>query len=231
MRQTVIGILKDERGVLTLLEMLTVMAILAILIVTLLPAQDAVIEDAKVMATVEDLEMLKKALLKFHADIGAWPANNDKSPNDGLADVDLMGGGCGATGATENVTTNDPGILCQGNTDGKVFVGPQASGAFSSASARFLVRKWRGPYIRREIKSNPFGGSYILDFAPGGGTTVPGAQAFCSNGNSCDDVLIRATQIPMTAQFAIDRLLDDGNIQTGFVQGSGTTLTFTVAVF
>ncbi len=231
MRQTVIGILKDERGVLTLLEMLTVMAILAILIVTLLPAQDAVINDAKVMATAEDLEIIKKALLKFHADIGVWPLSSDNggkaAPADGLADVNLMGDTCGASSTTENSSTNSPGILCQGNTNATVSIGPQNNGSFTTTSGQFLVRKWRGPYIRREIKSNPFGGSYVLSFAKLPNNAQPGHNAFQADGGDAQSVLIQATRIPKTAAVAIDRLLDDGRNSTGFVQYNTTTLTLT----
>jgi len=58
--------------------------------------------------------MLREALLKVHGDMGVWPANNDDDPAPGLADVDLMGGSCGAAGSTQAASTNGPGIRCPG---------------------------------------------------------------------------------------------------------------------
>jgi hypothetical protein len=44
-------------------------------------------------------------------------------------------------------------------------------------------------------------------------------------------VTIRVTQVPLPKQIGIDRLLDDGNLTTGFVTGSANVLVFHVAVF
>jgi len=233
----VIGILRDERGVVSLIELLLVMAILSILVVTVLPNQEAVVDDAKVMAMVENLEMLKKGLLKFYADMGVWPANNSPDgPDPGIADVDLMGGKCGGSGSTETVaaSSEDPGLLCQGTTAGVVAV-MGSDGTFGTASVKQASRKWRGPYINRELKSHPFGGSYVLAFESLSTAVTPGSNAFCHSASgdttNCQDVAINVSQVSRAKQIAIDRLLDDGNLTTGFVQGSGTTLTFAVAVF
>ncbi len=99
--------------------------------------------------------MLREALLKAHGEMGVWPANNDDDPAPGLADVDLMGGSCGGAGSVENATTNDPGLLCQGNSAGRVAIGPSTTtGTFVTINATAgILRLWRGPYISKEIKS------------------------------------------------------------------------------
>jgi len=237
-----IAILRDERGAVTLIEMLTVMAVLSILAVMVLPAQDVLIKETKVLAAIEDIEMIKKALLKFHADIGVWPDDDQQPPADALSDIDLMGGQCGGSGNSEPGTDQgDPGILCQGNpgvNGASVALSPTtASPNFDKATYTVgMARRWRGPYINREIKSNHFAGSYILrldtDLTTIGGLNakVPG-QTFSFMHPDAKDVLLQLTNVPVEYQLRIDALMDDGDQRTGFVRAFGTNLFVAVAIF
>jgi type II secretory pathway pseudopilin PulG len=221
----------------TLFEMLTVMAILSILLLMLLPGQDALIKETKVHAAVQDIEMLKKAVLRFHADLGVWPADDQLDPQDGLSDIDLMGGQCGGQGSSEpGSDQGDPGILCQGNpslSGARVALSPTESNAnFTTAAyTTGMARRWRGPYINRETKSNPFGGSYKLDLDTNL-PNVPG-QTFFSMVTTAKDVLLVLTNVPKEYQLRIDADMDDGNLSTGFVQSpsASTLLQVIVAVY
>jgi len=227
-------LLRDQRGRLTRLELLAVLAALSILVVVLLPGMDSVAKEAKVHAAVQDIQMAGLALLRFHADMGVWPPDNDPDPGDGLPDVDLMGGNCGAAGSTQAASTNDPGIRCPGTGGAS---GAQVALSPTAGSPDFrlvpytaaMSKRWRGPYINRELKRNPFGGSYVLkldkNIANNPGQTVGGMSS------TANDVVIELTRVPVEFQRRIDRELDDGNLSTGFVQGTGTTLQVVVAMF
>ncbi len=214
--------LSNQKGF-TLTELLLVMAVLAVMAAVVLPDEASLVREFKVHATVHDIQELKSALLRFHADMGVWPANNDDDPAPGLADVDLMGGSCGGSGTNENLNTNDPGLLCQGNSAGQVALGPSATtGTFVTINATTgTLRLWRGPYISKEIKSNQYGGSYVLSFE--NLPNVPG-ERFGGMPADAQDVVLKLTNMPGDAQLRIDRMLDDGNLSTGFIRGDGESV-------
>ncbi len=214
--------MRNQRGF-TLIELLVVAAALSMLALLLLPDLASLQNDFKANMAVHDIQMLKSALLRFHADMGVWPAVNAPPPDDGIADVNLMGGSCGGSGAVENFTTNDPGLLCAGASGGSVAIGPASTnGAFNTATATVgTIKMWRGPYINREVKSNPYGGSYVLSFE--NLSNVPGVQ-FGGMPSTAQAVVLQMTRVPGEAQLRIDSKLDDGNLLTGFVQGDGESL-------
>jgi prepilin-type N-terminal cleavage/methylation domain-containing protein len=80
------------------------------------------------------------------------------------------------------------------------------------------LMKWQGPYLKKEIKVNPFGGSYILDSKQNVVDVVDGFTGI-------RDVLLKVTQLPLDIQTRIDVALDDGDLTTGWIRTAGRTLT------
>ncbi len=224
------NIVRNQRGF-TLIELLVVAAALSMLALLLLPDLAALEKDFKVTMAVHDIQMLKSALLRFHADMGVWPAKNFDAPALGLADVALMGSNCGASGFQENPNTNNPGLLCQGSTDGKVAIGPSSTvGTFVTINATSgILRLWRGPYVNKKVEANPWGGSYVLSYEDL--PNVPG-ERFAGMPCCAQDVVLKLTNIPGDVQLRIDAKLDDGNLNTGVIRGNGEdTLKVIVAQF
>jgi len=213
---------RNQRGF-TLIELLTVLAALSMLTLLLLPDLAALQKDTKAMTAVHDVQLLRSALLRFHTDMGVWPANNDNDPVLGLADVDLMGSNCGAEGSVENPNTNDVGLLCQGTTNGRFAIGPSTTaGTFVTVNATAgVLRRWRGPYVNRKVEGNPYGGSFILSFE--NISNVPG-ERFAGMISDAQDVVLKLTNVPGEAQLRIDAQLDDGNLSTGVVRGDGESI-------
>jgi competence protein ComGC len=227
------NLLRDQRGVLTLLERLAVMTVLSILVVMVLPGLDSLVKEAKVHVIVQDIQMKRLALLMFNVHMGVWPADNHDDPADGLSDVDLMGGNCGASGTTEAFPTNDPGIFCQGHHGGTAQVAlfpTEDSPTFRIVPyTPGMSIKWQGPFLSRENKAHPFGGSVVLDLDTNL-INLPDERFLTMNAGA-NDVILLFTKVPLEAQLRIDTALDDGNRSTGFVRGSGDTLQVVVSAY
>lgn len=94
-------------------------------------------------------------------------------------------------------------------------------------AANSHLMRWQGPYLRKEIKANPFGGSYILDNRQNLFDVVDAPLRI-------PDVSLRLTRLPRDVQERIDADLDDGDPSTGWIRRdllTPTTLVVLVAAY
>ena len=171
--------MRDKRAW-TLVELVMVIVLVAILAGIGVVKFNEVIESSRVSKAVAEVNAIKKALLAFYGDLGAFP------PDVG--------------------TDTDPGLAYN-------------KGSWSN---------WNGPYIDKWPDKTPWGGSYDYEYwncswADKDGTagnevliSVRGGSGYGGN---------------MTTEDAtnIDRLLDDGNLNTGNARGNANVITIYIA--
>lgn len=131
------------------------------------------------------------------------------------------------------LSDEDLNLLCRGELPPVVgartrnlIAFPADVGTPVQATNAHLMR-WNGPYLRKEIKSNPFGGSYILDNHQNLVDVVDAPRGI-------KDVVLRVTQLPRDVQQRIDADLDDGDPRTGWIRQdlrTPTTLVVIVAAY
>ena len=187
-----------KRSGFTLIEMVVVLAVISILLATLAPYMYSFTTDWKINALRKDIETIEAMLMRFDADIGSFPPDNDPEPSDQcgkVSDVDLVG---------------DTFIEGDGNGNDDEEEGD--SGLVYNAGNK---KKWLGPYLdpKRSPQESATGGSILYKIDDFG-------DFFHKNRK---DIVLIFTVCPGTvgheAVFrGLDRKIDNGNgAKEGFV--------------
>jgi len=180
----------------TLIEIVVILAVIGLLAAALVPAILGYIEEGRIQTALADLKDIKTAFIALAVDRGAFPPQHDPLPLPGAGDPNINGGG-----ATSSFCLNSSGAAS--TCHGIRFAGGEA-------------KRWRGPYINREVKTHPWGGQYLYDRA----INVIDIKAPGVNDVA---IVLSGTSIPATSKQRIDQLLDDGCANAGVVQVEGAT--------
>lgn len=85
------------------------------------------------------------------------------------------------------------------------------------------VTGWRGPYIAGGVwdLKHPWGGHFTIDLFDLTGDSTPDIYFFLDEDAPGTNANNNTGVIPTSSLIAIDKMLDDGNLSTGFVRGDG----------
>ncbi|MCX7927165.1 MAG: type II secretion system GspH family protein [Candidatus Omnitrophica bacterium] len=175
----------------TLVELIVVVAIIAILAAVVTPNAFRAIEKAKISSTIADIKAIRAAAYDFYTDTGTLPCTK--------------AGGWGA----------DPGFV-RPITPSNCW--PNEGGCNQGCTN---ISGWDGPYLEKWPQSGRWllggGGKYNWNRWPN--FIAPGTAVRCSLAGIVTLEVYGA--ISVKALQEIDRVLDDGNLSSGYVWVEG----------
>ncbi|MDD5668718.1 MAG: prepilin-type N-terminal cleavage/methylation domain-containing protein [Candidatus Omnitrophica bacterium] len=175
----------------TLIELIVVIAIIAVLAAIITPNVFRAIEKAKISACIGDIKAIRSASFAFYADTGTLPCTK-------------AGGWGEDPGFTRLITPSN----CWANEGG-------------CASGCTNVLGWDGPYLEKWPVAGPWhiGGGGRYNWNRWAGYSPPGIGVSCAMAGIVTMESYGA--VPVASLQAIDRILDDNNLTTGYVFVSG----------